>query len=492
MTAEAYASPQGSKDSSGNRSRVTSRFERKPTRTPGEVSERMPHFEEPEVHRTDEVVPTAKVNQPGRACTVGQKPKVLKAHSLIDKVYSWNNLWTAWRKVRANKGAHGLDRVSIHAFEADVEKHLLELQRKLMENRYEPFPVRRAYIPKASDPKQNRPLGIPTVTDRVCQQAVYQVLSPIYEAGFSPRSFGFRPARKAHHAIATAIQDGKDGFCHVVDADIASFFDRLDHEVVMSQVCAKIADGRVIRLIQAFLKAGISENGIVRIPTEGSPQGGVISPLIANIVLDSLDKAIEQRDWRFVRYADDFLVLTSSAQEATEALNYVREVLEGLKLSLQETKTRLTNFSDGFEFLGFRFRRYRLGIRQKSVDRFRERVRTLTRRQQGKNVEAVLEKLNPVLRGWSRYFGSAEVTAVFRRLDKWIRTRMRSFRLKRKCRNDTRRLPNRKLEKWGLLSLQQCRPEDRLTYVHAKPWRGQDSLQRGHRAGSPSRSNTAC
>ena len=484
-------SHQGSEKNSGNRSGVVSRCNRRQNRTPGEASERMTHFEQPEAHRTDEVAPTPEASQPGRARTVGQKPKVLKAHSLIDKVYGWKNLWTAWRKVRRNKGVHGLDRVSIHAYEQDVEKHLLELQRKLMEKRYEPLPVRRVYIPKASDPTQRRPLGIPTVTDRVCQQAVYQVLSPVFEVGFSPRSFGFRPARKAHHAIAAAIQDGKEGFRHVVDADIASFFDRLDHKVVMSHVCAKVADGRVLGLIEAFLKAGVSEGGIVSIPTEGSPQGGVISPLLANIVLDSLDKAIEQRNWRFVRYADDFLVLTRSAKEATEALKYIKEVLEGLKLSLQETKTRLTNFSDGFEFLGFRVRRSRLGIRQKSVDRFKERVRKLTRRQQGKNVEAVIENLNPVLRGWGRYFGVAEVTGQYSRLDKWVRMRVRSFRKKRRCRGDSRRIPNRKLLKWGLLSLQQCRPEDRIAYVRAKPRRGQDSLQRGNRTGSPSCSNTA-
>lgn len=427
----------------------------------------MKDFEEPGIQRTDEAAPMVGVNQPGHASAVGQKPKVLKAHSLIDKVYNWKNLWTAWRKVRRNKGAHGLDRVTIHAYEQDVEKHLLELQRQLMENRFEPSPVRRVYIPKASDPKQRRPLGIPCVSDRVCQQAIYQVLSPIYEVSFSPRSFGFRPGRKAHHAIAAAIQDGKEGFRHVVDADIASFFDRLDHKVVMSHVCAKIADGRVLRLIEAFLKAGISEDGIISIPTEGSPQGGVISPLIANIVLDSLDKAIENRGWRFVRYADDFLVLTRSAKEATEALNYIKEVLEGLKLSLHETKTRLTDFRAGFEFLGFRLKRYSLGVRQKSVDKFKERVRTLTRRQQGKNVEAVLEKLNPVLRGWARYFGVAQVATLYSRLDQWVRMRLRSFRLKRRCCNDNHRIPNRMLANWGLLSLQQCRPEDRIAYALA-------------------------
>jgi RNA-directed DNA polymerase len=392
---------------------------------------------------------------------------MLKAHSLIDKVYNWKNLWTAWRKVRANKGAHGLDRVTIRAFEQDVETHLRELQRKLMEDRFEPHPVRRVYIPKASNPKQKRPLGIPVVIDRVCQQAIYQVLSPIFDPLFSDRSFGFRPGRKAHHAIATAIQDAKDGFRCVVDADISSFFDQIDHEVVISQVCTRIADGRVIRLLKAFLKAGISDRGVICVPTEGTPQGGVISPLLANIVLDSFDKVIEAKGWRHVRYADDFVILTKSAQEAALAMAYAKEALGNLNLSLHETKTRLTDFHEGFEFLGFHFRGFRLGIRARSLQSFKERVRSVTRRNQGRNVEAVLLDLNPVIRGYANYFGVAQVSKSFSNLDKWIRMRIRSFRLKRRTRHANHRLPTKKLENWGLLSLRICRPKLRLAYIRS-------------------------
>lgn len=392
---------------------------------------------------------------------------MLKAHSLIDKVYFWKNLWSAWRKVRANKGAHGLDRVTIRAFEKDAETHLRELQRKLMEDRFEPHPVRRVYIPKASNPKQKRPLGIPVVIDRVCQQAIYQVLSPIFDPLFSDRSFGFRPGRRAHHAIATAIRDARDGFTCVVDADIASFFDRIDHEVVISRVCTRIADGRVIRLLKAFLKAGISDHGVISVPTEGTPQGGVVSPLLANIVLDSFDKEIEAKGWRHVRYADDFVILTKSPEEAASALAYAKEVLGNLRLSLHETKTRLTDFHEGFEFLGFHFRRSRLGIRQRSIEKFKDRVRSVTRRQQGRNVEAVLDDLNPVIRGFAGYFGVAQVSHAFRDLDKWSRMRIRCFRTKRKTRHDHRLLPIRMLEKWGLLSLQQCRPKLRLAYMRS-------------------------
>jgi len=388
-------------------------------------------------------------------------------------------LCSAWRKVRANKGAHGLDRVTIRAFEQDAETHLRELQRKLMADRFEPLPVRRVYIPKASNPKQMRPLGIPTVTDRVCQQAIYQVLSPIFDPFFSDRSYGFRPGRKAHQAIATAIQDAKEGFRFVVDADIASFFDRLDHEVVISLVCTRIADGRVIRLLKAFLKAGFSEAGVVSVPTEGSPQGGVVSPLLANIVLDAFDKAIEAKGWRHVRYADDFVILTSSPQEAALALAYAKEVLGILKHSLHETKTRLTDFHEGFEFLGFHFRSFRLGIRAKSLERFKDRVRDVTRRNQGRNVEAVLADLNPIIRGYANYFGVAEVTKTFTILDKWLRMRVRSFRLKRRARRANHRLPTKKLIKWGLLSLLDCRSQLRFSYIRSSlaPRAAIDSLR---------------
>jgi len=392
---------------------------------------------------------------------------MLKAHSLIDKVYFWKNLWTAWRRVRANKGAHGLDRVTIHAFEQDVDTHLKELQRKLMENRFEPQPVRRVFIPKASNPKQKRPLGIPVVIDRVCQQAIYQVLSPIFDPLFSDRSFGFRPGRNAHHAIAAAIRDAKEGFRYVVDADIASFFDRIDHEVVISRVCTRIADGRVIRLLKAFLKAGISDRGVISVPTEGTPQGGVISPLLANIVLDAFDKDIEAKGWRHVRYADDFVILTKSPEEAAQAMSFAKEALGLLGLSLHETKSRLTDFREGFEFLGFHFRGFSLGIRARSLEKFKERVRNVTMRNQGRNVEAVLADLNPVVRGYAYYFGVADVSDVFTDLDAWIRMRIRSFRIKKRSCHANHRLPNRKLKKWGLLSLLDCRPKLRLSYMRS-------------------------
>jgi len=412
------------------------------------------------------VIPTTC--PPGQAEAVSPRKGKLKAHSLIDKVYNGRNLYRAWRKVRANKGAHGLDRVTIRMFEQDVDIHLREIQRKLREQRFEPQPVLRVYIPKPADPKKRRPLGIPVVVDRIVQQAIVQVVEPLFDAQMSSRSFGYRKGRKAQDAIATIIDDAKEGFRAVLDADIASFFDKLDHEVVMSRVGARIADGRVLDLIEAFLKAGISEDNVVTVPTEGTPQGGVISPWLSNLVLDDLDKALESRGWRHVRYADDFVVLCRSRKEAHDALTFVQEVLGKLKLSLSETKTKVSDCNEGFEFLGFHFCNYRLGVRAKSIERFKDRVRTLTQRQQGRNVEAVLEDLNPVIRGWANYVGVAQVADLFTNLDGWIRMRLRAFKKKRRNTNDNWRIPSRRLKKWGLLSLQDCRPKLRLSYVSCR------------------------
>ena len=423
--------------------------------------------ETPTTCRPTEGAQSPASSQPGPALVNGQRSVRPKAYSLIDKVYGWNNLNTAWRRVRSNKGAHGLDRVTIRDFETDAEKHLNEIQRKLKQDRFEPQPVRRVYIPKPGDPSARRPLGVPVVADRVVQQALLQVLDPLFDADMSERSFGFRKGRKAHHAIATVIRDGKEGYRHVVDADVASFFDRLDHQVTMSRVRQRVGDGRVLKLIEAFLKAGVYEAGVVCVPQQGTPQGGVISPWLANLVLDDLDKALESRGYRHVRYADDFVVLCATPEDAAQAKTFVEEVLGQLKLSLHETKTRLTDFREGFDFLGFRFRWLRLGIRVKSLERLKDKVRLLTRRQQGRNVDAILQDLNPVLRGFARYFGVAEVGGLFTRLDAWVRMRIRAFKTKRRRRTDNRRIRNRRLAKWGLLSLQQCRPSERLSYMRA-------------------------
>ena len=312
-----------------------------------------------------------------------------KAHSLIDKVYDPNNLHRAWRRVRRNRGAAGVDRVSISMFGSDLENNLKTIERQLRERRYLPQPVRRVYIPKGSQPGKLRPLGIPTVKDRIVQQSLLQIVEPLFDNTMSNRSFAYRKGRNAHDAIATLMRDVKDGYRHVVDADIKSFFDSIGHNVVMCRLRARIADGRVLDLFEAFLMAGVMENGEVTVPEAGTPQGGVVSAWLSNLVLDDLDRALEQAELRHVRYADDFVVLCNSREDARQALTLITGVLDSLKLQLHPTKTRLSDVWSGFEFLGFRIKANHVSVSSRAIERFKDRVRHLTRRQQGKNVEAV-------------------------------------------------------------------------------------------------------
>lgn len=399
---------------------------------------------------------------PGRAPMGADGKPILKAHSLIDKVYSWNNLMGAWRAVRRNKGAHGLDRVSIKDFERNLEQNLSEIQRKLQQDRFFPSPVRRTYIPKDWTGKRLRPLGIPTVADRVVQQALRQVLDPIFDPTFSAVSFGFRRGRRAHDAVTRTLEYKKEGYKHVVDADIQSFFDQIDHRVVMSLVSRRVADGRLLRLIESFLKAGIFENGVVHVPAEGTPQGGVISPLLANVVLDYLDKVLESKGLRFVRYADDFLVFTRTLQEAERALAVVQEVIQQLGLKLSSEKTKVTRFSEGFDFLGFHITSWSVSVSHRSLQEFKSMVRHVTRRHQGKSLQQVITDLHPRMRGWVNYFGRAHVTSLCDELDCWIRMRLRAFKSKRKRHTDNRRIKNKYFFRRGLTPLREMFPSERF------------------------------
>ena len=349
-----------------------------------------------------------------------------KIHSLIDKVYALPNLLLAWEKVKANRGAGGIDRVTIKQFEAHLVDNLQELHRVLREGKYQPLPVRRVYIPKADGGE--RPLGIPAVRDRVVQQAVLQVLQPIFEPLFEDCSYGFRPARSAHQAIAKIETLRVLGFKHVVEVDLKSFFDTLDHELLVSRVAEEIADGRILGLIRGWLEAGVLEEGAVRTQVAGTPQGGVISPLLANIYLHAFDRTMVRRGYQVVRYADDFVVLCKSEKKAQRALEVVTRILtEDLLLTIHPEKTKVTSFKEGFDFLGFRLHTRFKKPRAKAIVSFKDKVRLLTRRQQGKNLEEVIKALNPTIRGWGRYFRGSNWKMVAAELDAWIRMRLRSF-----------------------------------------------------------------
>jgi RNA-directed DNA polymerase len=462
----------------------SSRIESKPSASRGRHQEHegagiMDETPAPTVHVAANT--SAQHHRPGRKPTTMQSgthkkggAKPLKAHSLIDKVYRWENLMRAYQRVRRNKGAHGLDRVTLRMFSADLEMHLREIQRKLMQRRYQWQPVRRVYIPKSSNPKERRPLGVPTVADRIVGQALIQVLDPIFDNLLSDRSFAYRKGRKAHDAITTIWADVQQGYCYAADCDVRACFDNLSHHVVMSRIRERVADGRVLDLLEAYLVAGVYVDGNVSVPERGIPQGGAISPWMMNLVLDGLDSAIEQSPYRIVRYADDFVVLCRSRNEANHAMSLVKEVLETLQLSLNDDKSRVVSVRDGLTFLGFRFHRRGVGISPKAIDRFKEKVRSTTRRNQGINIEMVTAKLVPVVRGWANYYGVADCAYRFRMLDAWIRMRLRAFRLKRRCCHDNWRIPDKRLRRWGYLSLLQCRPTVRLSFTLAPtPRRGE-------------------
>jgi group II intron reverse transcriptase/maturase len=379
---------------------------------------------------------------------------MLKYHSLRDKVFSLRNLYSAFTKVKKNKGKAGLDRVSIKQFQAGLDKNIMNIHKELRTEIYTPTPVLRVYIQK--DRNKKRPLGIPIVKDRIIQQAFRQIIEPIFEKNFSDNSFGFRPERCCHDAIERIEQYKQEGYRYVLDADIEAFYDTIPHKLIMNRLREKIADGWVLTSIEKMLKAGVMEDGICYRTTEGTPQGGVLSPLLANLVGDIIDKELEKGGYKFVRYADDFIVMTKTKEELPTALTFVKEVVEGkLELKLSKDKTELTNFKRGFRFLGFHFIGTYKGISNKSMDKLKDNIRKITKRTQGVNLKTVIGRLNPVIRGHVNYFRLGDVQGVYRRLDCWMRMRLRCFKLSRKWRTDNRRFPIRRFRRMGLLSFEQ-------------------------------------
>lgn len=388
--------------------------------------------------------------------------KKRKVHSLTGRI-TLLVMIQAFQAVKRNRGAAGIDKVSIEMFEANRSENLKALMRDLKTGTFRPRPLRRVYIPKGPGSKKLRPLGIPVVRDRVAQEVLRRLLSPIFEPGFHDASFGYIPKRNCHQAIERVLRFHGEGDEVVLDADIAGFFDNIPHSVIMAAVAAEVADGNILHLVEKFLTAGVMENGVFKPTTVGTPQGGVISPLLANIVLNRLDWTLANAGYRFARYADDFVIVCPTHSQAQEALQLVQQVLTDLGLKLSPEKTRITTFGKGYAFLGFflSVRSRRMG--DKAEQRFKAKVRELTIRKHNLD-QSVIVKLNRIVRGTAQYYAAPFATTRwrFQKLDSWTRMRLRCMKLKRKNRNDNRKLRVKYFRnRFGLLTLEEfCTARD--------------------------------
>ena len=403
--------------------------------------------------------------------TLARGVKGGKWFSLMDKVYADRTLSLAWEKVRANAGGCGVDGITVKHFEKDSATRLLAVKEHLRRGTYQPKPVKRVHIPKPGS-AQTRPLGIPTVTDRVVQQAVRVVLEPIYEHRFAAHSYGFRPGRSCHDALRRVHGQLADGHTHVVDIDIQGYFDTIDQRRLMELLREDISDGRLLTVIERILKAGVLEEGIWESSETGTPQGGVISPLLSNLYLDGLDHLMEASGYAMTRYADDMVILCASESEAKQALETVRSWMKEAGLQLHPEKTRLVDMNQVeayFEFLGYRFKRSRRGrlvrlARPRSEQKLRTSIRQKTRRNNAHGMEMIIAHLNPILRGWFGYFKQA-YHSQHQELDGWIRMRLRSIYRKRHRKrgrgrgSDHLRWPNQHFAELGLFSLHTAQRE---------------------------------
>jgi RNA-directed DNA polymerase len=391
-----------------------------------------------------------------------------KWFSLVDKAVRPSTLEAAWRQVARNKGSAGVDGQSVARFAAGAQRYLAELHETLSAGAYQPSPVKRVYIPKSGG--GTRPLGIPAVKDRIVQTALKITIEPIFEAEFRGGSYGFRPGRGCKDALREVEDLLRAGHVHVVDADLRSFFDTIPHDRLMARVAQKISDGRILTLIEGFLRQEVMKEMERWRPTAGTPQGAVISPLLANIYLHPLDLLMEESGCRMVRYADDFVILCRTAQEAEAALRRVEAWVADNGLTLHPDKTRIGDCRErgqGFDFLGYRFEAGHRLVREKSLRAFKDKVRAMTGRSRGASLRRIISDLNPRLRGWFGYFKQA-APSIHRDLDSFVRRRLRAILRKQekrpgagRCLNDHQRWPNAFFANHGLFTLATAREQAR-------------------------------
>lgn len=381
-----------------------------------------------------------------------------KWHSLIDKVYQPENLFSAYREVAANKGAPGVDHVTIEDFTAGLGRNLIRLEQQLRSGEYRPQAIKRVHIPKPGT-NEKRPLGIPTVRDRVVQAALRHVVEPILERQFAEHSYGFRPDRGCKDALRRVDGLLKSGYKYVVDVDLKSYFDTIPHDRLIRELRKYVADNRVIGLVEQFLQADILDGLEHWTPSSGAPQGAIISPLLSNLYLNDLDHLVAASGYEMTRYADDLVIQCRSREEANAALALAASWTTERGLTLHPTKTKIVHVDEeGFEFLGYRFLKHRRFPRQKSLAKFKETIRGKTRRTSGHSLQAIIANVNRTLRGWFEYFKHSWRT-TFPELDQWIRGRLRSLLRRRAGRQgrasyrENVEYPNRFFADHGLLSL---------------------------------------
>lgn len=349
----------------------------------------------------------------------------------IENVVSGRNMMEAYKAVKRNKGAPGIDGITIEEIKKVIEEQWPTIRQQILEGKYWPSPVRRVEIPKP-DGSGVRQLGIPTVMDRIIQQAIYQVLAPVFDPTFSEHSYGFRPNRNAHQAVLQAQKYIQEGCIWVVDIDLEKFFDRVNHDILMSRVARRVKDKKILLLIRRFLQAGVMENGLVNLTEEGTPQGGPLSPLLSNIMLDDFDKELERRGLRFARYADDCNIYVKSEKAGKRVMEAsVRYLTEKLKLKVNQQKSAVDNPWNR-KFLGFTFTNGkevgRIVVHESRVKRFKDKIRGLSKKMRGTKVTDSIQKMiMPITRGWANYFGIANERGIFENLDGWIRRKIRGI-----------------------------------------------------------------